>query len=178
MNEVPKISKTDSSFTKKWKSYAVWDDSQISGFFGQYRFLSNFEPSPIYNHDFIFPTVEHAYQFAKLEIPKNEWTVYFNKWNDEADRVSKMTAREVKNWGQKVSLRPDWEEVKYDIMLSCIFMKFFLHKELRKQLFYTGDRELIELNHWGDLYWGKDFKTFSGENNLGKILMKIREVFK
>ena len=34
---------------------------------------------------------------------------------------------------------------------------------------------LEEGNWWGDIFWGVDKKTGAGENNLGKILMKVRE---
>jgi len=37
----------------------------------------------------------------------------------------------------------------------------------------TGKSELIEGNTWGDTFWG--VSGVIGQNNLGKILMKIRE---
>lgn len=40
-------------------------------------------------------------------------------------------------------------------------------------LINTGDAELIEGNSWGDTFWGEC--NGIGENNLGKILMKIRK---
>jgi hypothetical protein len=39
-------------------------------------------------------------------------------------------------------------------------------------LLATGDMELIEDNDWDDTYWG--VCNGAGENNLGKLLMKIR----
>jgi predicted NAD-dependent protein-ADP-ribosyltransferase YbiA (DUF1768 family) len=36
---------------------------------------------------------------------------------------------------------------------------------------------LEETNHWGDVFWGVD-KDKGGKNNLGIILMHIRNIFK
>jgi len=41
----------------------------IDDFRGPYRWLSNFEPSPVEFDGVIYPTVEHAYQAAKNESP-------------------------------------------------------------------------------------------------------------
>ena len=36
------------------------------------------------------------------------------------------------------------------------------------------ERQIEEGNWWGDTFWGVDIKTRKGENNLGKLIMKIR----
>ena len=41
----------------------------ITGFFGPYRWLSNFAPSPIDADGLTYPTAEHAYQAAKTLDP-------------------------------------------------------------------------------------------------------------
>lgn len=51
--------------------------------------------------------------------------------------------------------------------------KFMQHKELRHALLATGNRILTEGNSWGDRFWGQVNGT--GENQLGIILMDIRE---
>ena len=75
-----------------------------------------------------------------------------------------------------VEERDDWEEVKLDIMTEIVSQKFLQHPHLIEMLLQTGDEELVEGNKWGDRFWGvcKD----KGENHLGKILMKIRDVYK
>ena len=53
--------------------------------------------------------------------------------------------------------------------------------KLVEMLLETGDLELIEGNDWHDVYYGKcscHKCNVSGENYLGKILMKIREELK
>jgi predicted NAD-dependent protein-ADP-ribosyltransferase YbiA (DUF1768 family) len=54
----------------------------------------------------------------------------------------------------------------------------FSKDPLKSRLLNTGDSELIEGNWWGDKFWGVDERTGVGKNNLGKILMEIREELK
>lgn len=77
-----------------------------------------------------------------------------------------------KRLGRRVVLRPDWEEVKFDVMYDVCRAKFTQHPDLRANLLATGDAELVEGNTWNDRVWGVCKGV--GENNLGKILMRIR----
>ena len=81
-----------------------------------------------------------------------------------------------KKMGRSLQIRPDWEDVKLNIMEDLVRLKFTTHSGLRKKLLRTGDAELIEGNWWGDQFWGVS-KGY-GENHLGKILMKVRDDFK
>lgn len=56
-------------------------------------------------------------------------------------------------------------------MENLIHQKFS-QEPLRSQLLNTGEEELVEGNTWGDTYWG--ICNGKGQNNLGKILMKVR----
>ena len=60
--------------------------------------------------------------------------------------------------------------------------KFTRHLDLREKLLATGDAELIEGNTWRDMTWGavwnKDKGRWVGKNNLGRILMKVRDELK
>jgi predicted NAD-dependent protein-ADP-ribosyltransferase YbiA (DUF1768 family) len=44
-----------------------------------------------------------------------------------------------------------------------------------KRLIATGECKLINGNHKKETYWGVDLYSWKGENNLGKILMTIRD---
>lgn len=64
-------------------------------------------------------------------------------------------------------------------MASLVTQKFdkALNPELYQKLQNTGNKYLEETNYWEDTYWGVH-KTEAkeegvGENNLGKLLMKI-----
>lgn len=136
----------------------------IGPFIGKYRFLSNFYPAPILVEGIWFPTVEHAYQWAKTEDGS------FRKWITEAP-----TPGVAKGLGSRAPLRSNWERVKLEVMRALVTEKFrreFVYGELGAQLFDTGDEELVEVNDWGDTFWGVCRGV--GENHLGKILMQIR----
>lgn len=127
----------------------------ITSFSGEYRFLSNFFIEPDNTH------VEREYQAAKCS-------------DDVQRRVfDTLTPAQCKKYGRKVNLRPDWEQVKLQIMEDLVLAKFIDHEELRERLLATGDAELVEGNTWNDFYWG--VCNGQGENHLGKILMTVRD---
>lgn len=133
----------------------------IGPFIGKYRFLSNFYPSEVFSFGLSFPTVEHAYQASKTT---NEGI---------ALRISQLpTPGQAKSYGRKIGIRPDWESVKLTVMTDLVSQKFYLHKDLAQLLIDTGSEELVEVNTWGDTFWG--VRRGVGENNLGKILMQVR----
>ena len=76
-----------------------------------------------------------------------------------------------KHMGRAVRLRSDWEEVKDDVMLELLRMKFG-NSKLGAKLLDTGDQELIEGNDWHDTYWS--VYRGKGKNMLGKLLMQVR----
>ena len=133
----------------------------IDCFDGEFAFLSNFYPSPIFAGNIWFPTVEHYFQAAK---PTNM---------EEYKAIAAAdTPGQAKRLGRKVTLRPDWEEVKDEVMLDALRKKFSI-PELREKLLATGEEYLIEGNTWGDKYWG--VCDGIGLNHLGKLLMRVRE---
>lgn len=152
----------DIKTVSKNPSYGIHSETQISGFFAQYRFLSNFWPCPngIEYEGTIFKSVEHAYQSAKF--PKSEHYKLIN-----------ISAGEIKKLGREVFLPNNWDTVKYDLMYDFVLQKFSKDENLKKLLINTGNKILDERNSWGDVYWGTNEQRV-GKNNLGKILMKIR----
>jgi ribA/ribD-fused uncharacterized protein len=128
----------------------------------KYAFLSNFHPVNIYHMDVHFPTAEHAYQASK----SNNKVVRENIARLETPGMAKQH-------GRHILIRPDWEEVKLMMMEDILRLKFHRnHISLRRQLAETNPLEIVEDNHWGDRFWGSCMGY--GENNLGKLLMKIR----
>jgi ribA/ribD-fused uncharacterized protein len=87
------------------------------------------------------------------------------------------TPGKAKRLGRAITLRTDWETVKYDIMLMGLRLKF-CDKELREKLRKTGDEMLVEGNYWHDNIWGDcscdACKNRPGRNELGKLLMQVR----
>ena len=80
-----------------------------------------------------------------------------------------------KGMGRQLAVRPDWYEIRLSVMEEVVRAKFTQNPDLAKKLVDTGTMPLEEGNYWGDTFWGVDLNTGKGENNLGKILMKIRD---
>lgn len=141
------------------------DQLKIDSFFGDYRFLSNFYPSPMRINGVFWPTVEHAYQASKT---------------DDVTVKQKIASLEypgqVKRFAKQLEPKDDWVSDRIWTMTQLVRQKFKQNPELGYKLLGTQDAILIEGNNWGDRFWGQvDGK---GENNLGKILMKIRNELK
>jgi N-glycosidase YbiA len=129
-----------------------------------YYELSNFSPHGFELDGAYWPTVEHYFQAQK-----------FPSQPDYQDRIRRAhLPKDAKSLGRsrKVPLRPDWEEVKDDVMRRALRAKFLAHPELMAVLSGTGARELIE-NAPSDYYWGCG-RTGTGKNRLGHLLMELR----
>lgn len=136
--------------------------ANIDSFSGAFRFLSNFEESPITDHEGnIYPTVEHAFQAMKTTDPALRAKVRIQP-----------TPGKAKYEGRSLPLRSDWEGIKDEVMRRLVRAKFTQHPHLAAKLLATGQASLIEGNTWNDTYWGVCKGV--GENRLGQILMEIR----
>ena len=136
----------------------------INQFDKEWAFLSNFYPREIEFEGIIYPTNEHFFQAMKtLDI------------NERKAIANASTPGLAKKMGRSVSLRPDWEDIKDDVMLEGLYRKF-ADDELADWLLDTGDEELVEGNWWHDRYWGVCDGV--GQNKLGKLLMKVRSEIK
>lgn len=136
-------------------------------FSGDYTFLSNFWlfEKPMEYQGMQFISSEHFYMAMKTK------SVTLRK------RISECaTGAEAKKVGRSVELRPDWESIKFDVMLYALRYKFSsANPTLRQKLLATGDTYLQEGNFWNDKVWGVCMKSCEGENNLGRLLMQVRE---
>lgn len=140
----------------------IHNDKVIRGFFGEYRWLSNYHNVPIIVDGLVYGSTEAAYQALKCD----------NRQVREAFTL--YTPAEAKKAGKTVVLRPGWEDMKKTIMFELNFQKFYYNEELGKKLLATRDREIIESNWWKDTYWG--VCGGEGENWLGITLMSVRSV--
>lgn len=130
-----------------------------------YGFMSNYKKARFFIYGRWWNWVEAPYQAKKTAVSEEYDSIWQAKTNNESRLL-----------GQKVTMRPDWDQVKAQVMYECCLAKFLQHPELRKQLMETGDQELIE-DSPVDYYWGCG-KDGTGQNMLGKTLMKIREELK
>lgn len=136
----------------------------VLAFTGRYAFLSNFFYSPFDWAGLRWGYAENAYQAAKCLDPY------------QRQLFVRLTPGQAKRMGRKIELRKDWELVKLGYMESVLRHKFVQNPELRVGLLLTRGQRLEEGNAWNDRYWGIcPAGSGLGENNLGKVLMKIRD---
>lgn len=136
----------------------------INRFKNEYEFLSNFYGCDVIGIDGeIYPSVEHAFQAAKCPESAEQFKVI-------------RSCAEAKKFGRMVTLRSDWEQIKVEVMEALVRNKFKYNSYLKDKLLATGDAYLEEGNNHKDDFWGTYRGT--GRNQLGKILMKIREELK
>lgn len=152
----------------------------IDKFEGRFRFLSNFYPCKIEHKGITYPSVEHYYVAMKV----TEMQLIDGKYYTAADfREMLPKVKEpgdVKKLGQRIKVRKDWDEKKFGFMEWGVREKF-KDDYLAELLLSTGEQDLIEGNWWHDIYWGVctcNKCADKGENNLGKILMTVREELK
>jgi ribA/ribD-fused uncharacterized protein len=95
----------------------------------------------------------------------------------ERRKIAGMAPNKSKRYARTIQLRPDWEEVKYEVMKKALLAKFSI-PEWRDKLLATGDEMIIEWNNWNDKIWGVSIKDYEGQNLLGKCLMEVRDILK
>lgn len=136
--------------------------TKIDSFEGNYEFLSNFAPCYIRYEGVLYTSVECAFQAAKVS------DINIKK------QIAQLTPKDAKKYGKKVKLRPDWDNVRIDIMRDLLKIKFNDdHFGYRQKLVNTGDSYIEEGNKHHDTFWG--VCNGIGENHLGKLIMEIRE---
>ena len=142
------------------------NDDNIAGFFlGGWYVFDNFAPFPVEWRGKLYPTAEHAYQAAHF-IDKNP---------DLAEQVRQtLSPREASDFANLNSYQDDpaWKDKRLVIMEELVRNKIEQHPYVKQILLESQDKDIVEMNDddafWG---WGQDHK---GENNLGKIWMKLR----
>ena len=135
----------------------------IDRFQGEYRWLSNFWPSPIEIYGVRFASVEQAYQWWKIDPSDTQ---------GQSAVMSATTPGDAKRAGRRARKRDGWDSMKVEVMRYLIQLKFG-DASLRALLLATGDAELVEGNTWNDNFWG--VCNGWGENHLGRLLMQVRD---
>lgn len=142
-------------------------NQDITQFRDEYRWLSNFWffERPMVYDNIVYSSVEHFYVAMKSRS---------NEFRRQVAATHKPS--EVKRLGKSVDLREDWDKIKLDVMLYAVRYKFSTNNlNLRKKLLATAGRHLSEGNWHKDSFWGVYLKDGVGENNLGRILMMVRD---
>ena len=136
----------------------------IRGFRRDSYFLSNFYLCGITYNGMKFTNAEALFQSFKA----------LNRQHEYCD----LTGKEAKRKGRTEDLPSNWNEARLPLMEGILRLKFTQNDNLKQMLLNTGEQELIESNTWHDNFWGSCECSRcgdKGENNLGKLLMKIRK---
>ena len=135
----------------------------IYTFKGEYDFLNNRFGCSFVWDGIRFNNVEAAFQASKC-VDKAERNLF-----------SKLSVEKAAMKGGRITPSPEWEKHKLETMMSIQIAKFTQNPSLMKRLIDTENCKIINGNNKQETYWGVDLYSWKGENNLGKILMEIRE---
>lgn len=124
--------------------------------------LSNFAPPGVELDGTYWPTVEHFFQAQKFTEPEIQ------------ERIRQAaTPKDARSLGQSRAfrLRPDWDEIREEVMLRGLRIKFRA-PSARELLLSTGDRMLVESSPF-DYFWAAG-QDGTGQNRLGHLLVQVR----
>jgi len=146
-------------------------EKQIMQFRGKYVFLSNFYGIEFMYKGHKFFNSEQAFHWEKAEDEESKNLILSTNSPIDAKKIGRKCKCGIEKWDKN----------KFDIMEQILIAKFS-NPELRKKLQETKNYTLIEGNYWHDNIWGicmcdKCSVKKIGANNLGKILMKIRDQY-
>ena len=155
----------------------------VESFRGQYFPFSNMYPleNRIQADCGIWvPTSEHAYMSARFQDRNIQEAVASAARIDPATPVWRdgLAAKELAyryiETGAVLSVEDDFARVA--LMRRVVGQKIRMNASIRELLLSTGDAQIYEGNDWGDRFWGvSPIGSNAGENNLGAILMEIRD---
>jgi len=129
-----------------------------------YSEFSNFYESPTYIDGKLYLTNEHYYQSQKFLDEKISERI--------RNAQNPMKVKELSH-KYKDKIRPDWNNIKVDIMRKGIEAKFSNNMQLKMKLLLTGNAILVEDNI-SDNFWGSGVLS-TGKNVMGKLLMEFRD---
>lgn len=135
------------------------------------NWFSNMLPldEPFIYDGITYKTSENFYQAMKLPKDRNDLRAEIAAMNPFKAKTS-IRDKEKYLW------RSDWTpELSLKVMRYILNVKFAYGTTWADKLLATGDEEIVEYNNWNDTFWGWDINKKTGENNLGKILMEIRQ---
>lgn len=155
-------------------SYCTHSDYFICGFFGKYRFLSNFWPAKVRYLGIEFNSVEEAYQAAKWAPNRTKMQEFAGIGSNRAKKLGKVAP---------IPNMAEWNQKSYKIMYYLVFQKFAENSDLMAMLLDTGTKFLEESNSWKDNKWGQWYVEENGiwkvketgSNHLGNIIYSVRD---
>lgn len=136
------------------------------------NWFSNFNPYPNPVTDrttgIAYRTPEHLFQAMKtLDLEERRMV------------AACATPGQAKRAGRKVTLRDDWEDLKFPVMVYAQTKMVELDPAYADRLRNSPDDQLIEWNTWHDNIWGQctcpKCADIPAQNLLQKALIQIRQ---
>lgn len=144
-----------------------------------FKWLTTYNVSnPFYYKDRKYISVEHAYNAQKNEDSdfKDLFTQDSETYIGDLPNLAKKTGNKTSMKKMKKPILESWEKNKIEIMEDILREYYKSNPDIKEKLIKTGTNVLINKGVGVDSFWGVD-KNDEGENNHGKILMKLREEF-
>ena len=143
---------------------------EVIGFYPREFYpFDNFSSFKVEWNGYLFSSVEEAYQAASFMGSDEELVEKIKKSHsvDEAQRIA---------YANRDKRREDWDDVKVSIMEELLRLKIEQNPYVKKKLLQTEDYMIVEDSPKDDFWgWGSNR---NGQNNLGKLWMKLREKLK
>ena len=143
---------------------------EVIGFYPREFYpFDNFSSFKVEWNGYLFASVEEAYQAASFMGSDEELVEKIKKSHsaDEAQRIA---------YANRDKRREDWDDVKIFIMEELLRLKIEQNPYVKKKLLQTEDYMIVEDSPKDDFWgWGPNR---NGQNNLGKLWMKLREELK
>jgi len=139
---------------------------EVIGFYPREFYpFDNFSSFKVEWNGYLFASVEEAYQAASFMGSDEELVEKIKKSHsaDEAQRIA---------YANRDKRREDWDDVKISIMEELLRLKIEQNPYVKKKLLQTEDYMIVEDSPKDDFWgWGPNR---NGQNNLGKLWMKLR----
>ena len=143
---------------------------EVIGFYPREFYpFDNFSSFKVEWNGYLFASVEEAYQAASFMGSDEELVEKIKKSHsaDEAQRIA---------YANRDKRREDWDDVKISIMEELLRLKIEQNPYVKKKLLQTEDYMIVEDSPKDDFWgWGPNR---NGQNNLGKLWMKLRRELK
>merc|ERR1712048_227216 len=116
-----------------------------------------------------YKTAEHAWQSLKYATTAPDLAAKIQQAAtlDEAVALSQTEGYD--------KARPDWDDVKCEVLLKILRAKFQQNAALKQELLSTGKRLIVNVgtDEWAGMSAAGGIPK--GANNMGKALMQVRE---
>lgn len=139
-------------------------DERVCFYEQEFYVLSNFSAFAVKIAGVLFPTTEHAYHWHRFFDLKVREKIL----NARSAHLAFTVAQCFKHC--QIST---WDDMKVAVMAEIIRAKAEQHEYVRRKLFETGNRMLVE-DSWRDDFWGWG-PNKDGQNMLGVLWMQLRD---